>query len=511
MDRKADVIDQLQTLHDEHKTRNDTFRVRAYAKVLQSLKALPADRVLRTAADLADIPGLSQKGSIHDRIVKILAQSAAPAPPPSTPLTGAAGRRASASGAGSGSGAASRTPQTGTGLKRSRSGEDDDDDGRREPSTQEEKQEQDARRDHDAAKKRFLLPEVERARASTEFGILQELQKVHGVGAVRANELLSKYNVRSVADLREKAEKGVVRLSKTEQIGVDYFEDINAVIPRSETERHEAFLKKEMAALKLVGEVTGSFRRGEQQNGDIDLVLTQRKAAPGLGGAAAFHAFLERLRRAGYLTQTLAGPTDILRKESAGANASKDKEVYKWMGLAKLPSDGSEMSAGSTGGSTTATRHRRVDTLFLADPTLYPFTLLHFTGDKLFNIDLRNHALAQGYSLSEHGFRYVSGGGVVATAGKDSSAKAGGPGPPGMVPARRSLPFGGGGPEGNANAFGSNHKAKQYSERKVSVADVTKKIGKAVFETEEDIFRFLGLKYIPPEKRKHNVLKNWRL
>jgi len=74
--------------------------------------------------------------------------------------------------------------------------------------------------------------------------------------------------------------------------------------------------------------------------------------------------------------------------------------------------------------------------------TNYAFTLLYFTGSGQFNIEMRNHALSLGYSLSEYGL---------------------------------------------------------------------KKKGKLIndtFETEQDIFKFLGIKYIEPFERKAGILKD---
>jgi DNA polymerase (family 10) len=45
---------------------------------------------------------------------------------------------------------------------------------------------------------------------------------------------------------------------------------------------------------------------------------------------------------------------------------------------------------------------RRLDIL-VTDEKEYPYALLYFTGSQQFNIAMRNHALAQGYSLNEHG------------------------------------------------------------------------------------------------------------
>jgi DNA polymerase beta len=78
----------------------------------------------------------------------------------------------------------------------------------------------------------------------------------------------------------------------------------------------------------------------------------------------------------------------------------------------------------------------------------YPFALLYFTGSGDFNVEMRNHALSLGYSLNEYGLK------------KDGE-------------------------------FVKNNNKE--------------------FETEEDIFKFLKLKYIEPKKRKAGMIEKIKI
>lgn len=82
---------------------------------------------------------------------------------------------------------------------------------------------------------------------------------------------------------------------------------------------------------------------------------------------------------------------------------------------------------------------RRLDLLYTKKHE-YPFALMYFTGSGEFNVDVRNLALSKGYSLSEYGMKYNTG------------------------------------------------------ENKGEFIDHS-------FNDEKDIFEFLGMEYIPPEKR----------
>jgi DNA polymerase/3'-5' exonuclease PolX len=81
---------------------------------------------------------------------------------------------------------------------------------------------------------------------------------------------------------------------------------------------------------------------------------------------------------------------------------------------------------------------RRIDIL-IADPSYYYFALLYFTGSYSFNIYMRRVALEKGYSLSEYGIK--------------------------------------------------NNNTKKF----IDTADIIK--------SEEDIFEYLAISYVPPNKR----------
>ena len=86
--------------------------------------------------------------------------------------------------------------------------------------------------------------------------------------------------------------------------------------------------------------------------------------------------------------------------------------------------------------------------IFYYTKEVYPFALLFTTGSKELNTNMRSHALKKGYSLNEKNLTHNS-------------------------------------PSG----------------REVNSSEYMSKIGKVKPETEEDIFKFLDYKYIPPKDR----------
>ena len=88
-------------------------------------------------------------------------------------------------------------------------------------------------------------------------------------------------------------------------------------------------------------------------------------------------------------------------------------------------------------------KHFRRIDLLYTNKKEFPFAVLYFTGDAGFNVAMRSYCLSKGLSLSEHGF-------------KDEN---------------------------------------------------TGKFTEVAFETEHDIFAYLGLEYVEPKDRKSNAIK----
>ena len=196
---------------------------------------------------------------------------------------------------------------------------------------------------------------AEKARTEA-VDISNTLLKIYGVGPSKARELIDA-GVKSLDDLRARPDL----LNTNQQLGLKYYEDINSRIPRPEINMHVRDVKDSIEG-DLTVEAVGSYRRGASNSGDIDFLVT--------GDEDAYNALLDKLHEDGYITAFLTrGPKKALT-------------------LAHVP--GKPM--------------RRVDFLFTS-PDAFPFAILYFTGSDQFNVDMRKHANARGYSLSEHGLK----------------------------------------------------------------------------------------------------------
>ena len=211
------------------------------------------------------------------------------------------------------------------------------------------------------------LAAAETLRTVTAVDALDVLVGVHGIGPVKARELLAAGH-RTIDDLRAGVARDTGLLNDTQKMGLKHYDDGCLRIPRDEMVAHEALLLSALPRGLLQGLVVGSYRRGAASSGDIDMLLTE--ANDGVTAAAAgraFAAFVTALESRGYVVDRLA----------SGAK--------KWLGYVRL-GDG---------------HVRRLD-LLLTPRVEYPFAVLYFTGSDKFNIAFRGHCGKLGYTLNEH-------------------------------------------------------------------------------------------------------------
>jgi NAD-dependent DNA ligase/predicted flap endonuclease-1-like 5' DNA nuclease len=184
------------------------------------------------------------------------------------------------------------------------------------------------------------------------------LADVYGIGPKKAKELVDN-GITSIAQLREN--QGLI--NDIQKVGLGYYEDILKRIPRSEIEDYKVFFEKAMpnnSEAKM--EIVGSYRRGAQTSGDIDVIITSNSPQ-------VFTDFVNNLLKEKIILHILSrGPT-------------------KCLVITKIPSSDSA---------------RRVDFLYTT-PEEFPFAILYFTGSKIFNTVMRHVALEKGYTMNEHG------------------------------------------------------------------------------------------------------------
>lgn len=217
------------------------------------------------------------------------------------------------------------------------------------------------------------LRAADEIKASGSLGAYDSLLACYGIGPVRARELVES-GIKSIDDLRVAVAKNGGMLNDKQLIGLKYYEHLVQRIPRSEMLVHEATLygahwrASSGIGREVVSRIVGSFRRGAESSGDIDMLVLGEDADE-------LNRFVAELKRVGYLKEILAeGPKKVL-------------------GICQI-----------SGGVA-----RRLD-LLLTPVSEWGYALLYFTGSDVFNVAFRSWALECGYTLNEHGMKPVRSG-----------------------------------------------------------------------------------------------------
>ena len=214
--------------------------------------------------------------------------------------------------------------------------------------------------------------------------IKEIFMEIHGIGDATAQEIVD-LNILSIDELKKRKDeklrgkkKNLPLLTEKQQKGLTYLEETKERIPRSEIEEFEKLFKKEFMELlnekdesleNHIFEITGSYRRGKPDSGDIDVLFTAFN-----NNKSIYYDFKNRL----------------VSKNIIVAELTKGDD--KSMVIGKL---------------TPESKARRIDLLY-ATPEKRPFALLYFTGSKDFNTAMRQHALSQELTLNEHEFQKIN-------------------------------------------------------------------------------------------------------
>jgi len=192
------------------------------------------------------------------------------------------------------------------------------------------------------------------------------LSEVYGIGPKKAKELVD-LGITSIPQLREHQNQ----LNDVQKVGLKYYEDILKRIPRSEIQEYESIFTDVFNKVATTGsafEIVGSYRRGAETSGDIDVIITS-------DSPKVFIAFIDSLISIGVIENVLS------------------RGQTKCLVVAKIP---------------TYNTYRRVDFLYTS-PEEYPFAVLYFTGSKIFNTVMRHQALEMGVTMNEHGLYSLQG------------------------------------------------------------------------------------------------------
>lgn len=214
-----------------------------------------------------------------------------------------------------------------------------------------------------------VLKAAQKVREDDRFDIKEQLMQIHGIGAAKAKQLVETHGITSLHELRQNMQL----LNATQRIGLKYVEELKHRIPREEMLAHEKRIKRIVHTVSKDFDVllVGSFRRGAQDSGDIDVLLRLPPSYTPEESSQLFHDVCTTMMKEDYITDMLA------------------QGNKKCMAVCKLCTD---------------MFTRRID-LLITPFHEYPYAILYFTGSDKFNVAMRKVALSKGYSMNEHGMK----------------------------------------------------------------------------------------------------------
>jgi DNA polymerase beta len=228
------------------------------------------------------------------------------------------------------------------------------------------------------------LESAERAKQRNHLDAQEAFLNVYGVGPAKAQEIIAAgiYTIDGLraefarieqiiaenATKKKKADRQKIPKYYNDNIaiGLKYYEPLLERIPRIEMMKHRDILAAMMPPL-FKYEIVGSFRRGAETSGDIDVLLQVPLGMSANQAHTMFQIYITSLQKKNYINEILA---------------VGDK---KCMAICSIEPG----------------KFRRLD-LLLTPHEEYAYAILYFTGSDKFNVAFRQYALTKGYTLNEH-------------------------------------------------------------------------------------------------------------
>ena len=212
------------------------------------------------------------------------------------------------------------------------------------------------------------LSQFEIIKDDPDVNAIKELTQLMGIGVKYATNLVKKLKIRSILELKKAYESNKINLTNEQILGIKYHKHLQVRVPRSEADRFKIIIDCELNKLNkdLKSVIAGSFRRGKDEMGDLDLIIYNEK--------------MNRVPK--ILLKTIV---DQLKSIIVADIAIGET---KYNGLISLKEKNSKV--------------RRLD-IRVVPYESFASTLLYFTGSKDFNQRMRSVAKKKGYLLNEYG------------------------------------------------------------------------------------------------------------
>ena len=119
------------------------------------------------------------------------------------------------------------------------------------------------------------LDELKKISTNKNIDIITELNDIINIGDKKAIELIKKFKIKSIADLKNKVDNGIIIVNDKIKMGLKYYGKYKTHIPRLEINLIYKYLDKLLFSLdpSYYFFICGSFRRGNNTSNDIDILF----------------------------------------------------------------------------------------------------------------------------------------------------------------------------------------------------------------------------------------------
>lgn len=212
------------------------------------------------------------------------------------------------------------------------------------------------------------LSQFEIIKEDPKLSAINELGQLMGIGPAFAIKLVNKYKIMNILSLKNAYETNKINLTNEQILGLKYYKHLKYRISRSEADKFKTIIDKQINKLdkNLKSIIAGSFRRCQDEIGDIDLIIYSKK--------------IKQVPK-NLLQLIIDQIKSILVADIAIGET-------KYSGLISLKKSTSKV--------------RRLD-IRVVPYDSFPTTLLYFTGNKNFNQRMRSLAKKNGFLLNEYG------------------------------------------------------------------------------------------------------------
>lgn len=152
--------------------------------------------------------------------------------------------------------------------------------------------------------------------------IIKTFMQIYGVGSTIANHWYSTGS-RNLEDISQRDD-----LTEAQILGLKYYDDLNERIPRQEVSKIASVVDGTCKKIDVNLETFtgGSFRRGSQLCGDVDILIFSNEDRPKPG---ILDVIVKELTRIGLINHTLAFSGNFFKGIASLANAKKRRLGYQ--------------------------------------------------------------------------------------------------------------------------------------------------------------------------------------